>query len=353
MKKDILYDDYAKKLTNEYKEAYDQMSIYIEAACLTGDDISIMLNEVVDLLLSAQQDQRTIESIIGNDTKYFCDQIIESHSHNITDRIFNFLSFYRILSLIAFLLECFVLIVDYQDGIVNPWNTQVHMGGFVFAILLSLVIISGFKMITKRIVFKYKWYTKKLDSILLGIMTIGLFIGIIFLPEQVNQFVPIPRWLFLPSMLLIFIVCTIRKKKEKQTDIEEGNYYSFDDLAINSNIETLRKRHDKYLKKCQKKNIQPQDISVWYEERHKKDMQGETLGKIGFFAMMIIAIVGTIITSDIVDGIIFAIILLCVEIPIYRFMNKGTIARIKVHEMIHEKQTDIYDDSLFIEDIEI
>ncbi|MEG0365697.1 MAG: DUF1048 domain-containing protein [Coprobacillus sp.] len=353
MKNDLLYDDYAKKLNKEYKEAYDQMSIYIEAAIIPGEDLSVMMNEVVDLLLSAQEDNRTIDSIIGNDMKYFCDQIIESHSNNITDKIFNFLSFYRILSIIAFALESFALVVDYLDGVKSPFTANVEMGGFVAAILISTFIMSVFKFITKHLVFKYKWYTKKLDNILTVIILISLFVGIIFLPEQVNSLVPLPRWLFLPLMIVIYVACTIRKKKEKTRDIQEGTYYSFDEVAYNANIETLRKRYNKYLKKCQKKNIQPKDVSNWYEERYVKDMRGETYGKIFFVLMVLIAIIGTIMTSELVDGIIFAIILLCIEIPIYRFLDKGRIARVKIHQNINEKQTDIFDDSLLIEDIGI
>lgn len=340
-------------MNNEYKEAYDSMSIYIESAIIPGTDLSVIMNEVVDLLLSAQVDNRTIESIIGNDMKYFCDQIIESHSNKITDKIYNFLSFYRILALIAFVLETFVLFIDYMDGVQNPFFSQVEMGGFVAAILISVLIFSIFKFITKHIVFKYKWYTKKIDSIITTIIMIGLFIGIIFLPEQVNGLVPIPRWLFLPLMFLIFVVCTIRNKKEKQRDIQEGTYYSFDEVAYNSNIEVLRERYLKYLKKCQKKNIQPKEVNEWYEEKYTKDMRGEFYGRIFFVLIILISIIGTMMTSDLFDGLIFATILLCIEIPIYKSLDKGRISRIKIHEIINDKQINIFDESLLIEDIGI
>ena len=63
---DINYDDYAQKLTNEYKSAYEKMAIYIEAILFPGDNLSVIMNEVVDLLLSAQVDENLLEQITIN-----------------------------------------------------------------------------------------------------------------------------------------------------------------------------------------------------------------------------------------------------------------------------------------------
>lgn len=54
MKREITYEDYAKKLTDEYKDAYDKIFVYIKSALSIGDEISPAMNEVVDLLLALE-----------------------------------------------------------------------------------------------------------------------------------------------------------------------------------------------------------------------------------------------------------------------------------------------------------
>ena len=54
MKREITYEDYAKKLTDEYKDAYDKIFVYIKSALSIGDEISPAMNEAVDLLLALE-----------------------------------------------------------------------------------------------------------------------------------------------------------------------------------------------------------------------------------------------------------------------------------------------------------
>ena len=142
---DINYDDYAQKLTNEYKSAYEKMAIYIEAILFPGDNLSVIMNEVVDLLLSAQEDSRPLEDVIGSDMKLFCNQLVKSHTNTPLHRIFQFLNAYRILSLIAFILTTIGLIVDFFDGVYSPWTTHVEMGAFFCSMFISLFIFILFK----------------------------------------------------------------------------------------------------------------------------------------------------------------------------------------------------------------
>ena len=349
MKENDFYQ-YDKKLEGEYKETYDLMSIYIEAKSTPGSDVGIILNELLDLLLSAQNDEREIDSIIGVDRQLFCDQLIESNNNSHIDKMFNFLKGYRIIALIAFCFELLGLVIDYSDGIEKPFSVTISMGGFFGAMLLAMVVFSLFQSFTKYAVFHYRWYTKKVDTILTTILLVFLFGGILFFPDQLHELLPIPRWIFLPSMLLVYIVCTIRKRKQKQIELQEGTYISFMDTALRSahdeTIERLRKQYDKYCLKCQKKNKDASDVKQWYEEKYRKDLKGDMYGKIGFIIVLIVFIVLGFLTSTIIDGIIFAIILLTMEIPLYRFMNKSKTINTTLYQKIHEKNTTIFDDSL-------
>ena len=254
MKNDTYYNDYAQKLTNEYKLAYEKMAIYIEAILFPGDDLSVVMNEVVDLLLSAQEDYRPLQDVIGSDMKLFCDQLVKSHTNTPLHRIFQFLNAYRILSLIAFILTTIGLIVDFSDGVYSPWTTHVEMGAFFCSMFISLFIFMLFKLLTRKLIFKYSWYTKKVDNFITVILFLSILISIFFIPEQINSFIPLPRWLFLFLTLSIYTICTLHQNQQKRIDQQEENYFTFEDSVMNENIKQLRKKYNKYCIK-QKRRI--------------------------------------------------------------------------------------------------
>lgn len=350
MNKNIFYEDYAKNLTGEYHDIYQQMSLYIIASLPPGDDGEEIMNEVIDLLLSSQVDKRPIKSVIGDDVKYFCDQMIESHNRSLVEKIIKFLNFYRIIALIGLIIEGLGLIFDFIDDIPSPWNSNVQMGLFFIITLLSLTITLVSKFFVKKAVFKFSWYTRKLDHILASVTIIAFFMSIFILPEEIDALITIPRWLFLIVMLTIYIIFTIQKKKNINKQKEEGSYISFMDEvskdARNENILTLRKKYKKYIKKCKKKNKTPINVKEWYEVKFQKDKRGDLYGRIFFILMIVIAIVGTFLTSEFIDSLFFACLLLVIEIPIYRFLDKGRIMRLEIYDLIHELDTDIYDERL-------
>lgn len=346
MRKDIFYEDYAKKLTDDYKKTYDQISIYIETAIQPGADSCAIMNEVVDLLLSAQNDQQPVESVIGPDIQYFCDQIIQSNNNTLLEKVLNFLSYYRIIALIAFLFVGADFLIDYFDGVKTPWNQPVTMGGFIIAIALSLIIFSSFQFCAKQLIFRYRWYTKRIHSILTTLIIVSLFIGILFLPETFDDYIFLPRWLFLIMTSVLFVILTIYKKQQTHIEIQEDNHFSFTDLVLDENINQLRKKYHKYCLKCEKKAIIPIPVQQWYEKQYQKDKFGDQMGSLLFIVLCLVFIIGTFLTSEFLDALIFSIFLLLIEIPIYRFADKGRKARKQLYKLIHHLHTDIFDDQL-------
>lgn len=350
MKKDMFYEDYASKLTGEYYDVYQQMSIYITASLSPGDNGEEVMNEIIDLLLSAQEDERPIDGVIGEDIQYFCDQMMKSHKQSLSEKLIRFLNFYRIIALIGFILEAFALLFDIVEGLPSPWNTNVQMGFFFATLIFSLTLSSIFKLFAKKAVFKFSWYTRHLDNALTIILIVIFFISIFVIPEEVDALVPIPRWLFLPVMLMIYIVLTIRKKQDIKKQKAEGNYFSFfDEVSKESRNETIlmfRKKYRKYVQKCERKKQTPMDVREWYEVKFQKDKRGDLYGRIFFILLLSVFIIGTFLTSELIDTVIFTIVILMVEIPIYRFLDKGRLMRLEIHHMIHELDTDIFDDRL-------
>lgn len=349
MNKEDFYVDYAKNLKGEYKEAFDKISIYVASATPPGDDVTISMNEILDLLLSAQEDHRSVETVIGKDVEYFCDQMIKSNARTMIERIFDFCKVYRVIALFTFFIIGFDTIVDYVDGVSNPWIAQVRVGAFLSAVLISIIIMLVFNYLVKKVVFKFKWYNPKLNTLFTVIIFISLFIAVFTYSDKVDSLIQIPRWIMLLLLLLFYFVTTAHKKKQVKKNKKENRHIYFDDMVLNANIDQLQKHYQKYMKRCAKKQREARDVRVWYENKYKKDSNIDKLVNIGFIGINVIMIMITALNSDLLDTIIFSIILIIVESSLFRLFYKGRKARIRIYELIQEKDSDIFDESLRID----
>jgi DNA-binding ferritin-like protein (Dps family) len=96
------------KLTGDYKIAYFDILTYLGNANIPiGSKFSIEVREdMKDMLLSAQKNHLSVNSIIGNDIKKFCEDIVKTHNTNRTKllemlkRLNLFLAFLMLVSLL-------------------------------------------------------------------------------------------------------------------------------------------------------------------------------------------------------------------------------------------------------------
>lgn len=77
MKRELTYRDYADKLEGEYREAYEKIYIYVNSFLTTGEEIEAAMNDIVDLLLSAQKDGKPVETVVGKDLQTFVKVVVK------------------------------------------------------------------------------------------------------------------------------------------------------------------------------------------------------------------------------------------------------------------------------------
>jgi DNA-binding ferritin-like protein (Dps family) len=71
-----------KKLANDYKMLFGNMTNYIKHSALSGYETEIVLNEILDILLESQESGQAISEInriIGDDYEMFCQSIINEY----------------------------------------------------------------------------------------------------------------------------------------------------------------------------------------------------------------------------------------------------------------------------------
>lgn len=78
MKGDMSYEDFAGKLTGDYAKSYEQIRTYFLTCCFDVKTRDACLNDVVELLLSAQNNGTSARKIVGEDVEAFCRETLRA-----------------------------------------------------------------------------------------------------------------------------------------------------------------------------------------------------------------------------------------------------------------------------------
>lgn len=340
-----------KLLEGEYQEVYKKVDIYLRVSEIGIWDQEAIMEEILDLFLSAQRDHININRVIGDDYESFCNQMMEEHQSSFLKKHFSITSFDKFI----FYLYSIQLIIgiarDYSKGIQAPWSVHSDITLHIIYYYAISLAFYCFNSVKKRLIFKYKWYTKKINYALEAGELIFVFLFLLFItPDRWYEFFALPRYILLIGIFLLYVCTKIILKKDKETSMKNNTSHNpFHNVAFNLEIERYQKKYNNYLKKCAKRNISKLTVQDWYEKQYQNDKKTGTLVKIFFSLIMILMIVLTSLDSTMIDTIMFAIINTSIQIPIIMFMNKGDNRRKLVYNTIKKSETDIFDDSLLKE----
>lgn len=355
MKREITYEDYAKKLTGDYKDAYDKIFVYIKSALSIGDEISPAMNEVVDLLLAAQEDERPVEDVIGNDMESFCEGMVKSNRKSFVYRTLLFMSLYVFIAvLVGGAQICILLYHVFTDepGAQNPLFTGVDFVGFLSGMLVVFVILGILDFVVKSLVMKIKGFNKKVYSAIYWVAIVGIGILNVYLISIADFEITIPRIFVIIFCILYAAGVTIfakiyRRKYMPQEEEVPTVEIDFADDLFNEIITVMRKRYQKKMEKRAKKGLPELEPLVWYEKEMKKEKIAGIFTNLFLIIIIATAVISVAEDSEVIDTMIFVIILLALEIPIMHAMNSGTRKRKELYRIMKEKNVDFMSDELY------
>lgn len=91
-----------KKLSNTNLCLYKNITSYIKNSILTENEKEEVLQQIMDMMLQAELEHKSINLFIGKDYEEFCDAIIKefNNSRNITYKILNYIQKYLIWNIL-------------------------------------------------------------------------------------------------------------------------------------------------------------------------------------------------------------------------------------------------------------
>ncbi len=224
MKREDFYNEYAQNLEGEYKEAYKKIDGMLLFMSSELNPLGSNMSEVVDLLLVAQNEGRTVNSVLGDDVYTFCSGIIKGTKFSVIEWFIQFLI--RAKLIIAGLLFMSVM------GVVFPIEGQ-NISAIAIGVCVSIVYIpvDGLLSYLSFHLGKYVGNKGKLFFyVKVGLQWVSLLIFVLLLPEssvfmQISNLIPLQMDIIVFSLLLCFTIW-IQKKREKEASADEKIKFS-------------------------------------------------------------------------------------------------------------------------------
>lgn len=202
-----------KQLNEENLYYYEEMLVYIRLSYQKSEQATEeILAELLDHLLTAQEQGRTAEDVFGDNPKQYAEEIVGELPNMVTKERFTLASIgiFSFLSAVIFATSIINLVLFYFFGIVESYSQVYHL-----SILLQGILSTSLALLSIWVIIEYlRWAAfKKIHKVkeffilwLMGSITLGMILVVfIFIPDF-GIAINIPYWFLLISSLGLFVI---------------------------------------------------------------------------------------------------------------------------------------------------
>lgn len=244
MKRNLSYDDYAKKLEGEYTEAYEQIKLYFDNSSIEPYAKESSMSDIVELLLAAQAEQRPASTVVGDDIAAFCHDIVAENRETFGKRLWRGIASTWVMFAFIAIFGVFMLLCEVLAG-KKIGEVQIPL---VRMLVMVAILIVGplLTMVIRKIVWDHRRERHEELPKMQAIDALFWLLFIIFkdlVPAKESAY-QLPLWIGVVVMLGISVpILLIQRhlgKKKVQEHVNLGEI-DIDDEAWNDKIEIIRK----------------------------------------------------------------------------------------------------------------
>ncbi len=344
MKREDFYEEYANNLEGEYKAAYKKIDGMLHFMSGEFNSLGSNMSEVVDLLLTAQKEEKPVSSVLGDDLYAFCCGMINGTKFSIKECVIQYLFRLRFL-VIGFLFLSFGDLVFPGEG---EEISIIVVGIYISIVYLPLECLLSF------LAFKLGKYVGEKGKICfyikMGLQLVAWVVLVLQFTEipvlmQLSDLVPLEMDTLLLTVLCGFIEWTKYQRKKaasEEEDIKLADLVFTEDFD-ESLYDELQKVYGKYQKKRTKRKKEVLDFVSWDEKKLKQFSIGDKWGSV-FYCVLVLGFLGVSICTmefeSTFDFIIFLGLQIVTQVLIWRFISNFQkrlyMARLKLHKKIVE-----------------
>lgn len=333
----IDYTAMAEQLTGEYRTIFEKVELYSDMNGISEEIKADRLMNLLDLLTTAEADQKPAMEIIGSDIQTFCqeyfaDYDVRSKISEIPERIYDVA---RPL-LVILLLDIFLLDHPTKNIIYMKSDILPIISGLMVGILLAIL----FKYLIGPVIYR----SKKIPTIVFYVLVLVLFIAFIIISMNIvgDQSLQLPSFPFLAATIsYIAIYLTIRSiiryrktgsiRKPKLVDPEYEFHLTKSSGSHSKDLENatqkgLVKRYQRINKRRFRRNQAAMTTQEFIAKIRKEDAIGNPIciWGLGIFYIVIVAgmAIDEIRESGIGSGLfILLAVMSALYIPLFLFIR--------------------------------
>lgn len=294
------YIFYTEKLTGEYREAFEQIELFMRTQRTEADWKESQMSELLDIFLNAQEENRPVSKIVGRNIERFCKHFCVDNSWK--NKFLYYADLMKDMSWTLFvlaILELFSILVDVSYGKdVDFWNVQepFNLSGYFIALLLCALFGSVTDFIVSKIMFRVKRLSVKVLRgivFLVIVFVLGVILPGFFELESADLWTP-PIWTVFFCTGLYLVLYYLLNRKRRQESKEHKIYFSdmIDGDMENILSKEMQKKYDKLNEKQLRKGREPLTWEAFLDKEEKNCQTAERL--VWFYYLSPVVITGLV-----------------------------------------------------------
>lgn len=249
------YGLYVDKLQGEYKEIFQQIMTYVSTQNNDEDSVNTQMSELLDTFLLAQEEEKPVNRIVGNDLECFCKNFCSQFGWE--NKLLNIVDRWKVAAwwiLIISAGDLFFMLWNFLAGEPVDWfavDTKFNLTGYLLGFVVVGLVYTLMDFITIKIMFKYKKdsFLMKAFNVAKVIITTGCFILCFqFFVSESTNLLQLPLWiLFFGSgayLILYYAFNKVRVSARKENKVSFWKY-----VQQQSSADTDKTMEDKFASK--------------------------------------------------------------------------------------------------------
>lgn len=322
------------QLKGEYQAVFDKIMLYGGVSFIDNALYEDMMMDLLDLFLTAQQDGKPVEKLVGGNVEKFCKNYFGHYTFRgdamrLPARCVGWAWVIFCVELLSLLLV--IGEIGSRGGV---WKLETDIGPYLLGTLCGLAGSVLLAVAVKPFVFRIKGFTTGKYEALLLLILVGSLLLILWL--DVFPVILAPVWLVLlisgGYLLCYYCVRAYRHRKKygsfrKPRETEKISFWK----KLSEDIERelpvqLKKRYEAENQKLVKKG-KPERTPEEYMDTLRKELRFEKAANAVAMALVFAFCMGIsvqeMVRESIAIGLFLMVVLLLCEIPIWRFFLKG------------------------------
>lgn len=323
------------QLKGEYLAAFDKVELYASVRNIDSQTDEEMMMNLLDLLLTAQKEEKPVEKIIGSDIETFCHSYFEDYGlknrlQKLPKKIYHFMQS-------VFVLELIELFFSMDDKDFDIFQYHTDLSGFIAGFTIATLLLLLLNPIIKTLMFRWKRISSTLyNTILIGLFLVLLFPALYLIDEKEMQIPILVPLAISTSYILLFTIFrailrfrkhgSIRKKKDP---LSQSFIQSIKDNVKCTLPEELVKRYEKINTRRTRRGREEMTPEAYIKKLRREGKRGfvtTILCALLLFSFFLIVVILEAFDNGLASAAILGLLLFISQIPLiffFRIMQFG------------------------------